>query len=641
MELICQRILYVDLRERRCWDEVVETEWIAGLIGGRGIGARLLWEKLGVEVEPLGLENVLLFCTGPLQGTYAPTAGRVTVITKSPLTGLYLKTGAGGHWGAALRRAGYDHVAVLGAADEPVYLRIRKGKTDLIDARDLWGMTVREASTAIQRTADGRVQIACIGPAGENLVKYANIMFSYYHSASRGGAGAVMGAKRLKAVAVASDDGHVEVTDPIRFRRAAQLAREKTYRDTMAGNLYKYGTAGDVTVFNDMHQMPSFNWTRAHVDDEAALTLGGRTWEANGYLKRRRGCSGCPISCHRFTGVDVGPYATTQSGGPQLATVKMGGPNCGVANIEAVFRFNALCNDLGLDSVSAGSSIAWLMESYEKGLIGKTQTGQVNPVWGDEEALLSLTKMIAYREGIGDLLAEETREASRSIGGESWKWAVQAKGMAPTGVLMQGALSYALAFAVNPRGPDHLHTETMAEFGATPEARAVIKRIAGDERYAVPYSVEKRAEIVRWHEDIYAVTDALGLCAFSTTCAYGITEDLLAELFETATGFPSDPQAIMESGRRIVTLERCFNVREGLRRRDDTLPWRIMNERNLDLTGVPDSIITQEKLDAMLDSYYQLHGWHIASGVPTEKALRTLGLGFTVAAIRSREADEG
>jgi len=398
----------------------------------------------------------------------------------------------------------------------------------------------------------------------------------------------------------------------------------------MANNLYRYGTAGDVTVFNEIHRLPSKNWQVAHVDADDAETLGGRSWEEAGYLKRRRGCSACSIHCHRFTEVTDGPYAGTAAGGPQLSTVTRGGPNCGVVNIEAVFRFNQLCNDLGLDSISTGSSIAWLMETYERGLVSVEQTGGIVPEWGNEETLLALTEQIARREGIGDLLAEETRTASQRIGGESWKWAVQAKGMSPSGVAMQGALGYALAFAVNPRGPDHLHTETIAEFGSTPQAREIIRRITGNERYAVPDIVDKRAEIVRWHEDIYAATDGLGLCAFTTTCAYGIDEALLAELFEAATGIPMSSEEIMTAGRRMMTLERSINLREGLTREDDTLPWRIMNEPNLDLDGVKEPIVSKAKLDRMLDAYYDLHGWDRARGAPLPKTLRELGLTFVL-----------
>jgi len=635
MDKLKQVILHVDLGNERTWVEKVKDESIRCLLGGRGIGDELLWRYLEPQADPLEPRNVLIFSTGVLQGTNAPTAGRTTILTKSPLSGFYLKTGAGGHFGAALRMAGYDHIIFHDSSSSPVYLWISREKVELRDAGELWGKGVRETNRLLQGQCAHPLEVACIGPAGENTVKYANIMLSYYHSASRGGAGAVMGSKRLKAIVVDRHRGVVRVAHPHKFREVVKLARENIYNDTMTKNLYLYGTAGDVTVFNDMHHLSSFNWRQSHVEEEAAQTLGGRSWEEAGYLKRRRGCSGCIINCHRYTAVDTGKYAGSYSGGPQLSTVGRVGPNCGIANVEAVFKFNELCDDLGLDSVSTGSSIAWLMETYEKGLITDEDLDGLKPDWGNEEAALKLIRMIAHREGIGDLLAEETKIASEKIGGESWKWAVQSKGMSPTGVEMRGAFSYALAFAVNPRGPDHLHTETMAEFGSTPEARAVIKKITGDEKYAVPDILDKRAEIVRWHEDIYAATDALGVCAFATTCAYGIDEEILAQLFQSATGFPITADCIMEAGRRMMNLERCINVREGLTRQDDTLPWRIMNEYNYDLLGVEDPIVSKEKLDMLLDQYYTLHGWDNETGRPVAGTLKKLGLEFVLRELES------
>lgn len=624
-----QIVLHVDLSARSLRQEVIPEAVTATLLGGRGIGDWLLWHNLKPGIDPLAEENVLIFSPGLLNGTSAPTAGRTTILCKSPLTGFYLKTGAGGRFGAALRFAGVDHIVVHGRSETPVLLWIDPAGAELRDASELWGLGVRETNRRILQSVDDAVEVAAIGQAGENLVKYANVMLSVYHSASRGGAGAVMGAKGLKAVVARPGDGAVAVEDPEQFAEACNSARRGLLEDPMADNLFRYGTAGDVTVFNDIHRLPSRNWQEAHVEASEADTLGGRSWESAGYLKGRRGCSACSIHCHRFTTVDSGPYAGTAAGGPQLASVTRGGPNCGVANVEAVFRYNQLCNDFGLDGISTGASIGWLMETYEKGILSDEDVGTPLPLWGSEEALLSLTDAIAHRRGIGDLLAEETKTASERVGRGSWKWAVQSKGMSPSGVAMQAAYGYALAFAVNPRGPDHLHSETMAEFGVTPQARAVVRKITGDEKYAASDMTEKRAEIVRWHEDIYAATDGLGLCAFSTTCAYGVDETLLADFFRSATGLSMSADQIMLAGRRMMTLERCINLREGLTRQDDVLPWRIMNEPNRDLVGVEEPVMRQEMLDQMLDEYYDLHEWS-RGGEPQDDLLRALGLGFVV-----------
>lgn len=631
-----QVALHVDLTVGTTWREDIGTELVKSLLGGRGIGAKMLWDVAVKGIDPLSPENVLVFAAGTLTGTNAPCASRTSVMTKGALTGVFLKTNAGGHFGVALRMAGYDYLVVHGAAQRPVYLTISRDRVELRDAEMLWGRGVRDTTRSLQEELGRDVEVGCIGPAGESRVKFASIMFSYYCAAGRGGSGAVMGAKNLKAIAVDGTGGAVRVARPEEFRAAVTRARDAVYADTLAKQLYSFGTAADVDFFNELHASPAFNWQRSFIDDpEGAKRLGGRSWPERGYLRRRRGCSACTIGCHRFTEVDQGPYAGTYSGGPQLETVNAASIRCGHTNVELVLKYNELCNDMGLDTSSTGSAIAWIMETYDRGLLTEKDLGAIRPTWGSEEAILSLVHAIVRREGIGALLAEGTHYASRQVGGDSWKWTMQVKGMEPTALELRGAYGYALAFAVNSRGPDHLLTETIAEFGGTPEARAVIKKITGSEKYASGILTEKRAEIVRWHEDIYAVSDALGLCAFTTTATYGIDEEKCAALFSAATGIPIAAEEIMKAGRRIVTLERCFNMREGLGRKDDTLPYRFTHEVQADLQGqkdplgrLHDPIVRPEQLDQMLDEYYASHGWDGKTGCPTRETLAELDLGF-------------
>jgi len=302
------------------------------------------------------------------------------------------------------------------------------------------------------------------------------------------------------------------------------------------------------------------------------------------------------------------------------------GSGCGLLDTEVVIKANELCNLLGLDTISCGSVIQWGMECYEKGLITAGDLDGLELHWGNGPAVLEMVRRIAFREGFGDVLAEGVKVAAEKVGGDSYQWAVQAKGLEQSRVDTRSAKAYALAFAVNPRGPDHLHTETFAEFGLSPEARALIRKITGDEKYANPYLTDKRPEIVRWHEDCYAVTDSLGFCAFTTTALYGITPELMAQVFSAATGYEISEEAIMEAGRRIVTLEKCYNVREGATRQDDTLPWRMMNERSPDRPD-PNAINSAEELAAMLDRYYALHGWDPKTSWPLRSTLERLGLG--------------
>ena len=622
------KVLHVDLSSGRIREEELDGDVTAKFLGGRGVAAKLLWEGVPKRIDPLGEKNLLIFSPGTLTGTHAPSSGRMTITAKGAETNFYFKSNVGGQFGIALKMAGWDYIVVHGISEKPVYLWIDGPKVALKDASHLWGKGVRETTRALQDEYP-ESEVACIGPAGENLVKFASIMVSYYNAAARGGIGAVMGSKKLKAIVVNGKNGKVEVASPQQFNEVVKEARDALYSDSLNPDAHKYGTARDIDLLSELHILPSYNFRKGSI--EGAEALSGRSWPKAGYLKRIVGCGGCAVSCHRFTAIENGKYAGTYSGGPEYETTTALGANCGVTDIEVVLRANELCNDLGLDTISTGDVIAWAIETYEKGLLSTRETEGIELRWGNGSALIEMIEAIAYRRGLGSVLAEGTKRAAEKVGGDSWKWAMQAKGLEHSMVETRGAYSYALAFAVNPRGPDHLHTECYAEFGATPESVKTIKKITGDEKYAKPDIPDKRAEIVKWHEDIYAVTDALGLCAFATTAAYGIDEEKAAKLFQYATGINMTAEEIMESGERILTLERCFNTREGLTRKDDKLPWRIMNEYQDDLRKEgKKAIISQKQLNMWLDDYYQLHGWNKETGKPLAETLKKLGLEFVL-----------
>ncbi len=377
-----------------------------------------------------------------------------------------------------------------------------------------------------------------------------------------------------------------------------------------------------------MRALPSYNFKQGYIDGVETIT--GQHLIAGGYLKGRTACHACFIGCHRFTAVDSGKYAGARSGGPEYETMTALGSGCGITDVEAVIRGNQLCNLYGMDTISAGGVVQWAMECVERGVLGPEDTDGLDLTWGNADAVIDLLEKIARREGLGNLLAEGVKTASERVEGGSRQWAVQAKGLEMSRVEVRSAMSYALAFAVNPRGPDHLHTEVLAEFGINPLGRALVKRITGDEKYATPYSTEKRAELVRWHEDCYAATEGLGMCVFTSTARYGVTPDHLARLFSAIVGVDVSTEELMLAGRRTVTLERCYNMREGLRRKDDTLPPRSMGEalteRGYADTERPEAIVTKKMLDKMLDEYYVLHGWNPETGIPEAQTLEMLGL---------------
>ncbi len=614
------RILHVDLTSGRTWTEETADADVKRFIGARGGNARLFWREAAAGVDPLGPDNPLIFGAGLLTGTNAPCSGRTTVTTKSPVTSLGLKTNMGGGWGAGLRFAGYQHLVVHGSASAPVYIRVHNDEVDVLPAGRVWGKDVRQ-TTELLGGGTGAVQVACIGPSGENLVGMAAIMCSNYNAAGRGGAGAVMGAKKLKAVVV-SGDRPVRVADPTAFRACVARATRAVADAPSARQKYLYGTAASMAAINELRALPTRNFQRGYFPETQRLT--GQYLAEQGYLKRRTSCYACPVACHRYTEVDAGPYAGTFSGGPEYETLAALGAGCGIGDTEAILRGNELCNIYGMDTISVGSAIQFLMECQERGVLAPSEIGGLDLSWGSTSAMLALIPMIARREGPGALLSDGVRAAARAIGQGSEKWAVESKGLEQSRVETRSAKGYALAFAVNPRGPDHLHCQPIAEFGFRVLGRQVIGQLTGDEKYANPYTTEKRAEIVVWHEDIYAAGDSLGLCSFTTTSDFSVSPALAADFFEAAVGEEMSEEELLRSGRRIVTLEKCFNVREGATRAADRLPWRLMHEESPDREG---AINSPAEVDGMLNEYYALHGWDAVTSWPREDTLRDLDLG--------------
>lgn len=622
-----QRILYVDLSTGEISSEGVRPETSRKYMGARGVNARLLWELASPGINPLSPENPLIFGTGLLTGTNVPTSGRTSVTCKGYATGRYLKASGGGHWGAELRYAGWDYLVVTGAAPEPVYIWINDDEVEIRPAASFWGQSIKEATWGIRdELGDSGIQVALIGPAGENLVRFADICLSMHHAVGRGGVGAVMGSKNLKAIAVRGTHG-VQVHRPQEFFDFAKQVTRELFADTSTPRRAMYGTSAGVLRGNEADTLPSYNFRQGHID--GAERLSGLHLVEAGYLTGRVACHACPTACHRFVTDHRNPYADVQGAGPEYETMASLGAMCGVTDPQAVMVANQLCNELGLDTISTGNTIAWAFESFERGLLTKQDTDGLDLTWGNGRSVIELVKKIVYREGIGDLLAQGVKIASAELGGDSWKWAVHSRGLEQSMVDTRGSKSYALAFAVNPRGPDHLMTECLAEYGATPESRRLVERLTGDIKYADPHIADKRAEIVRWHEDCFAVTDALGICAFATTAAYGINPENMARLFELATGFEMSPEELMLAGERMVTLEWCYNLREGALRSEMKLPWRIMNEPQANPRYSP-QVNSREELDRMLDEYYDAHGWDRATTRPTSSTLLRLGLNETV-----------
>lgn len=615
------KILRIDLTKAKAIAQPLPRSLALNYIGARGINARILWDELPPGADPLGPENILIFGAGPLSGTFAPSSGRLTITSKSPASNMYVRTSVGGHFAADMKLAGWDNLVFYGASQNPVYLWIDNDEVELRDASFLWGKTVRDTVTELrEELGDRDVKVAAIGPGGENMVRFASIMTSIYRAAGRAGAGAVMGSKKLKAIVVRGT-GCVTVADPERFQKIALKARKDLRGDeSFWPGMYLYGTDGWITPDSGSSLfLGAKNFRTENVPVEMLRNLSGSNITDN-FLTGREGCTCCVVNCGRFTAIKDGPYAGSFSGGPELETVCAFGGKCYISQTEPVLKANELCNLYGLDTISTGSTIAFAMECYEKGLISKKEANGLALEWGSPEAVLGLIEKIARREGIGDILAEGTKKAAERIGGEAYKYAVQAKGVEnASGDGRRFRAHSALAFAVNPKGPDHLHTEVIAEMGGTPDAKKVLEMLK------VPNSaqaVEGKDRLVKWHEEMYCAADSLGLCAFINTCSYLKVEfKVLAEMFDAATGISTTERELQLACERIVNVEKAINVREGATRKDDSLPWRILNEQTFD-----GAKLTKEDLDVMLDGYYKLHGWNKETSWPTEKTLVELGL---------------
>ncbi len=619
------KILHVDLSNDKIWKEDLPEEWKRKYVGSRGVNARLLWDYCrDPEIAWDHPKNVVIYAPGALTGTTAPCSGRTSVTTVGCTTGLYLKTNIGGHWGAELKFAGYDHLVVHGVADKPSYIIIEDDHVEISDAKDLWGNDIIQTDTLLKKWHGNDSKGLYIGPAGENLVRASSIQCSLYHAAGRGGGAAVMGKKNLKAVSVRGTNP-VRVKDPKKFAEIAKEQRELLKADSGAQGLHDYGTSGSIAAVNELHAFPGKNWQTGYTENPYPIT--GQALVEKGYLKKRVACFGCTIGCHRYSVIEKGPNKGIASGGPEYETFGALGNGPCIIDTEGVLLLNELCNRLGLDTITAGTVIQWAIESYERGVLTKEDTDGVELGWGKLEETLKGVEAMALRTGkLGNLLGDGLKIATRKVGHDSYRWAIMnSKGLEQSNVETRSAKAYALAFAVNPRGNDHLMTETFAEFGASPEAIEVIEKVTGDKKWASPHFTEYRAEIVRWHEDCYEITEALGYCVFTSTAAFGVNPENMARIYEAATGIAMTEDEMMFTGRRVVTLEKAFNVTRGATREHDDLPWRLMNEGAASgpLKGETNS---QEELDGMLDRYYTLHEWDLKTSWPYKKTYDKLGL---------------
>ncbi len=616
------------------------ADLLENFLGGRGIGAKILYDNVGTEIDPLSPENYLIFTTGLFSGTTWPTSARLHVTFKSPLTGVYGYANSGGFFAPELRHAGYDALIITGRAAKPVILRVHDDEISIEPADDLRGKTTSEVHNALlganAKASAGRV--ACIGSAGENLVKIAAIINDHNRAAARGGPGAVMGSKNLKAVHVKARRRH-EV--PADFRAVAKETAKKLNDNPVLDGLRQEGTLILMDSKNAGGDQPAKN----HQLVQVPFILKVNAAAFDKYLLQHKGCYSCPIRCARKSRVESGRYAV-EIGGPEYETTNALGPMCWLSDAKAIIYANHLCNEYGLDTISTGVTIAFAMELHEVGLLNDAE---LSLDWGDAETVLGLIERIAQRRGIGDTLAEGTRRAAQIIGDDASYYAMHVKGMELPRQEPRFAKGFGLGHGTSNRGADHLYAMPAIDLaGAHDVARRIFPAEIVDE-LMIPSNEKYKPDMVVYGEHYCAVTDALGICKFSTVEEYSLfPEDLLSGI-AALRGEMSDDDLLL-IGERIVNLERMYNVREGLARADDYLPRRFTEEIAPLHEFVPDAETGEmtrsaepimygkiEDFGAMLDRYYDLRGWS-RDGIPMMETLKRLGLSFTINIIRDNSS---
>ncbi len=597
------KVLYIDLTHKKTKTSSIRPEFCKRYIGGNGFAIRLLYDNTKPKIDPFSSENALVFAVGPFAGTIVPTSGKYIIQAKSPLTNFMGESVSSGVWGQAFKRAGYDVMVIKGKAEKPTYLFVDDDIIRFKDAKNLWGKDSLETiDLIVEEIGDENVCPATIGPAGENLVRIANVTNDRYRQAGRTGMGAVMGSKNLKAVAVRGTK-KVEVSNLEKLMEVC-LGLYKECQEAGTKGYRVYGTPQSVLIHNHLAALPTRNWQQSTF--ELAENISGEHIREH-YLLNTLACAGCSIACDHLTAIEDGPYKGTTSS-VEFETIYALGSNCGIGDFPAISKASDLCDRLGLDTISAGVTIGWAMECFEKGILTKKDTDGIKLTFGNHEAVIEVIKKMAYREGIGDLLADGVKKASEKVGKGSEHFAMHNKGLEFPGYDLRGLKASALGFNTSTRGGCHLRS-SIYDF----DIKGKVDRFKADKALG---------KIVMDREDLWAIMDSLILCKFIRGVLN--TTDRLAELYTLVTGNKITGDQLQKAGERIYNLEKAYNVREGWIKKDDYPPPRVMKD------PIPDgvakgSLVSKKEFDLMLGAYFEARGWS-SDGIPTKQKLAELEL---------------
>ena len=618
-------ILRINLTREEITKQPLPKLWAAKFLGGSGINDWILYNEVKPDATPLSPDNKLIFGVGPLAGVL-PLGSKARITSRSPLTGIFGDSSSGGFWPVQLKYAGYDHIIVEGKAKEPCYVWIDDDHVEIRKAGDLWGRDVFEADDIIRdELGDKGICTATIGPAGENLVKYASIQFDRYRAAGRTGTGCVMGSKKLKAIAVRGTKAiKIAMLKETEKYICELLERLDPRKNETLARFSKYGTLGTIPFYNELGSLSVRNYQDVCYDkiDQIDPDLFMKK-----YYVRNTSCSpNCVLHCSHWWRIRDGPFAGEAGEKPELTTTMAYGPHLDNPRWDAICYLQNLANKLGIDVVESGMSIGVLMELWEKGAITEEDTDGIRYEWGSVDAIVESLRKIAYREGIGNLIAEGALNLAKKIGGI--ETVCHSKGMTMSGEV-RPFVHWALAFAVSSRGADHLKGYSyMDKSGRTDISKALF----GDPGAGMPHDIRLKGIAVKYTEELFAMFDALGICKLQggrllvpEDPADMMTIESYAPMYSAVTGISLTPKEFGKCCERIVILEKSYNARIGIGRKDDTLSGRWMREPCP--SGGGKGMKCEDYLDVCLDEYYKARGFDLKSGRPKRDKLEELGLG--------------
>lgn len=593
------RVIRINLTDKSIKKEELDLEVAKKYIGARGLGVKTFMDEVDPKIDALSPENKLIIAGGPLTGAPVPTSGRFMVVTKSPLTGTIAISNSGGKWGAELKFAGYDMIILEGKAKDPVYINIVDDVITILEADEVWGKVASETTDILQDIHGDKAKVLCIGPAGEKLSLMAAIMNDVDRAAGRGGVGAVLGSKNVKAIVVRGT-GKVALVDDEKAKKVGMDKIGILRKDPVAGQgLPTYGTAILVNIINENGIHPVKNFQESYTDQADKISGEALTEK---YLVRKNPCYRCPIACGRWIKLEDG----TECGGPEYETLWSFGSDCGIYDLNAVDVANMLCNEYGIDTISVGATIAAAMELYQRGYIKDEELAAdgYSLNWGDAEAMIAWTKKICLREGFGDKMADGSYRLCESYGAP--QYAMTVKKQEIPAYDPRGAQGHGITYAVNNRGGCHI------------KGYMISPEILGYPEKLDRFSLEGKAGYAKVFHDLTAVIDSLGLCIFTT---FGLGLPDFVDMYNAVVGEEHDNESLLRAGDRIWTLEKLFNLKAGLTKADDTLPKRLLEDQIAE--GPSKGNI--HHLDVLLPEYYSVRGWD-SEGVPTDDTLKALGL---------------